>query len=181
MLTISSKQQLDRYKRQRALITLFLDSGYTQRNIEVVMNAKWGFDAHVGRAWHMLIPYKEGGYAIDVPLTKRSYGIHLSRQVIKEQGIGTAELPVILFENYTQESDYFYVSLSGMSEEEVITIMGEIGDIVVNEFENGRTDPADFRFDVTEKVKRHVRIQRAVKLVKRGASTAIGVAVGLFG
>lgn len=181
MLTISSKEQLEEYKRQRALVTLFLDSGYTARNIEVVMNAKWGFDAHVGPAWHMLIPYKEGGYAVDAPLSKGSYGIGLSRQVIKEQGIGTAELPVILFENYTRESEYFYVSLSGMSEEEITTIMGEIGDIVVDEFENGRTDPAEFRFDVTEKVKRHVRIQKVVKLVKRGASTAIGAAVGLAG
>ena len=181
MLTISSKEQLDGYKRQWALVTLFLDSGYASRNIEVVMNAKWGFDAHVGPAWHMLIPYKEGGYAVDAPLSKDSYGIGLSRQIIAEQGIGTAELPVILFENYDGESDYFYVSLAGMSEGQVMTIMGEIGDIVVDEFNNGRTDPAEFRFDVTQKVKRHVRIQKVVKLVKRTASTAIGAAVGLAG
>lgn len=175
MLTINSENELEYFKRQRTLVTLFLDSGYTTKNIQLIMNAKSGFDAHVGPAWHMLIPYRHG-YAIDMQLSKNDYGIELSRRIIRHQGIATGELPVILFENYNGDSDYFYISLGGMSQDEMMTIIGEVGDIVVENYDNGRAAPNDFREDITDAVKRHTRLRRVIKLVKRFGPSGIAAA-----
>ncbi|MER9119840.1 hypothetical protein NKH93_24995 [Mesorhizobium sp. M0954] len=180
MLTISSVKQLEAFKKQRALVTWFLDSGYTTKNIELVLGAKRGFDRHVGSAWHMLIPYKGGGYAIDLPLSKDGYGIDLSRHVIDQQGIGSGELPIILFENYEGEDDYFYVSLAGLSEDETIALIGSMADIVVDHYRDGRSDPQEYRSDITEAIKRHRRIKSGIRFVKQHTSTAVGALAGLF-
>ncbi|RWQ36963.1 MAG: hypothetical protein EOS21_22920 [Mesorhizobium sp.] len=184
MLTISNKEQLKQLKEDRSLVTLFLDSGYSNRNISLILDAKDGFDAHVGSSWHMLIPYRREGYVLNIPIASRDYGILLSRNIIDEQGIPSAELPVILFENFGDESEYYYVSLANMSDDEIIRAIEEIADIVVYEFKNGRRAPDDFRQDVTSKIKAHTNKKKILRFVKKSTSTTLGVvgaAAGLFG
>ena len=184
MLTISKKEQLNELKEDRSLVTLFLDSGYSNKNIGLVLDAKDGFDAHVGSAWHMLIPYRREGYVLNIPIALRDYGIRLSRQIIDDQGIASNDLPVILFENFSEEGDYYYISLANMSDDEMIRTIEEIADIVVYEFKNGRSAPDDFRQDVTSKIKAHTNRKKILRFVKKSTSTTLGVVgatAGFFG
>lgn len=159
MRTVSNKEQIDEMRGERALVTLFLDSGYSDRNIAAVMRSRWGFDNHVHDAWHLLIPYRHR-YAVDAALSADEYDVAFARQIIEKQGIPFGKLPVLLFENYDGAKDSYYVSLAGMDEDQLHRTIGEIADIATRHHAEGRTDPAEFRMDVTEAVK--------IKMNKRG-------------
>lgn len=174
MLTINRRSELEAFESQRALVTLFLDNAFSDHVIGVVMDAKWGFNAQVGPAWHLLIPYQQG-FAVDRALSPRAYDGELSREIVDARGIPNRQLPAILFENYDGDEDAYYLSLADLSDQQIITTIGDIADIVMQQFKNGRSDPQEFRADVTNAIKVHQRLRALVTFAKRQTGNAIGI------
>lgn len=180
VMTVSNRKELERLKRDRALITVYLDNVYSRETVRCVMRAKPGFDANVREAWHMLMPYEDASFAVDAPLSARNYGVDLARQIIDENGIPNRDLPVILFENNSDEGDLYYISLADMTDKEVLTTMGGIADIVMHHYINGRDDPKEYREDIVDEVKRTERKKGIVHFIKRNWEKPLGL-LGLLG
>lgn len=161
-------------ERQRALVTLFLDNGYTDHVIQVVIDAKWGFNAQVGPAWHLLIPYQQG-FAVDSVLSPKAHGAELSREIIDARAIPNRRLAAMLFENYDGDQDAYYLSLADLSDQQIICAIGDIADIVMHRFKNGRSDPQEFRADVTDAIEVHQRLRALVTFAKRQTENAIEI------
>lgn len=177
MWTITSRDELDKFSNQRALISLFVDHAYSERNIVPILGMREGFDKHVGSAWHMLIPYRNGGYAVDDELSPKLFGVGLSRQIINEHGLKHSELPAIIFE-FVPQQEHYCVKLGGMREDEILNIIGNIADIASDEFEHGPRDVGEFRERVHNRVLIFLRQRKVLSILSKSAPK-IAAVIGL--
>ncbi len=174
MWTIRGREDLNVFLDQRALVSLFVDHAYNKDNIELFMGMKPGFDAHVGEAWHMLVPYVGGGCAVDQPLSANSFGVGLSRAIIREHELKHAELPALIFE-FVPDKEYYCVKFGGMEQAQIIKIVGSIGDIATEVHETGPTDIEAFRVEVHRRVVNYLRKESALNILSKAAPKLGGI------
>ena len=168
MWTIRGREDLNVFLDQRALVSLFVDHAYVKDSIELFMGMKPGFDAHVGEAWHMLMPYVGGGYAVDQPLGVNSFGTDLARAIIREHGLKHAELPALIFE-FVPDREYYCVKFGGMEKDRIIKIVGSISDIATEVFETGPDEVEPFRVEVHRRVVNYLRKEAALTILSKAA------------
>lgn len=174
MLTIENEEEMEKYRRQRVLLSLYLDHAYSREAIATIFEAQEGFNEHVREAWHMLIPYKSH-YAVDVALDPKEYGTSLARNIINANGIPHGHLPLLMFEGATRDEPKFYVHFNGRSKADIVRVIGEIGDIAVKEWREGRADAQDFRTDVTNAVRAMLNREKLLVVLGKVAPKVAGV------
>lgn len=185
MHRISSEREMQTFREDRALISVFVHHAYRPQLVEMVLGMRKGFDAHVEAAWHMLIPYAAGEYAVDSAMQAEEYGVVLARQIIRAHGLQHGELPAIIFE-FVPETEYFCVKLGGMSEGKIEEVIGTIGDMAIDEFENGPRDVREFRENIHTRIAIYLRQQKLLSILSKAAPKlsgvlgAVGDAKGLF-
>ena len=168
MWTIRGREDLDVFLDQRALVSLFVDHAYVRDNIELFLGMKPGFDAHVGEAWHMLIPYVDGGYAVDAPIYPDGFGVRLAREIIKEHDLKHAELPALIFE-FVAGREYYCVKFGGMPRERIIKIVGSIADIAIDVHKTGPAEVEPFRVEIHRQVINYLRKEAALTILSKAA------------
>lgn len=177
MLAIKSQKELEDFSNQRALVTLFVDHAYCRENIVTILGMREGFNAHVGPAWHMLIPTKFNDYAIDAVLSADTFGVELSRQIISEYALKHSDLPAIIFE-FVPQKEHYCVKLGGMSDKDIRDVIGYIADIVTDEFNNGPKEVAEFRERIHNRILIYLRQRKALSIFTKTAppiAAVIGV------
>lgn len=185
MLRISDEKEMAKFRRERALISVFVHHAYRNELIEAVLGMRKGFDPHVRAAWHMLIPYVAGDYAVDSALRVDEYGVDMARRIIDQHGLQHRELPALIFE-FVPQREYFCVKLGGKTADEIEEIIGTIGDMAVDEFKNGPKDVDEFRENLHSRIAIYLRQRNLLSILSKaapklaGALGAAGDAKGLF-
>ncbi|MES0178681.1 hypothetical protein NKJ86_08795 [Mesorhizobium sp. M0025] len=140
--------------------------------MDAIFMSRRGFDGHVGRSWHLLIPYKEGGFVVDAPLSTSGYDIDLARSLIKKYGLKFSDLPALVFVPNEGTNDFFFACLSGMADEEILGMIGHIGDMAVEEFEDGPADAKDFRDKLNDRVQSYLTQQNTLRMFRKAGKVA---------
>jgi hypothetical protein len=143
MWVIRDRGAIDDFERLNGLVAIYLDSGYDGRVTALVSDIARAFDTHVGPAWHLLIPYGEG-YVPDGTVEPDQYNLALATQIARDRGIPTLQLPALVFE-FVPNTEYYTVSLAGMSDDRIRNIIKTIGEISVDEFRDGKRELNEYR------------------------------------
>jgi hypothetical protein len=176
MFLIDTEEKIADFERQRALVGTFIDHSYSREKLEWVLEARHGFDAHVGDSFHLLIPHRRDGYTVD-HTSKMEYGIKLARAVIGKLEIQHSALPCIVFR---ASGDYYYfLKLGHRSKDGVIDILGRIGDLAVECSKNGPKDPDEFRVLVNKKTAKFLRKEKSLSAVKASLPALSGLLGGV--
>jgi hypothetical protein len=175
MHLIDTEEKIASFERERALVGTFIDHSYSREKLEWVLEAKPGFDAHVGNVFHLLIPHRSNGYTVDFT-NKMEYGIGLARAVIEHLGIKHAELPCIVFR--ASGKDYYFLKLGHRSKNGVLEILGRIGDLAVECSKNGPKDPDEFRDWVNMQTANFLRREKALSAIKASLPAISGLLGG---
>lgn len=176
MRVIKSRADLDELRNDRSLVSVYVDHGYKAKNIELILGMKPAFDAHVGDAWHMLVPCRQG-YAVDSWMDYEAFGHQLNRQLSKEYQIRENHLPVLVFE-FDPEKEYFYVALGQKTEDQRIDMIRTIAQMAVEEQEKGPDDPVEFRSRLHQNIAIYARQQKALTIISK-ASSRLAALIGL--
>mgnify|MGYP000385932421 FL=1 len=108
MWTIQNDAEIKRIERERALVGVYVDRAYDREKIRWVMDAREGFDTHVGDSWHLLIPVRNG-YGIDTWVEPEHYGTQLAAQIIDTLEINYVDLPCIVFR--AKDENFYFLKL----------------------------------------------------------------------
>ncbi len=141
-----------------------------------MIEAKDGFDAHVGTAFHLLIPHRGNGYTVD-HTSSSQYGIALARAVINHLEIKHSELPCIVFRS--QDKEYFYLKLGRKTKGEFLDIIGNIGDLAVKCAKDGPRDPLKFREYVNMHTANYLRREKLLSAISRSLPALGGLISGI--
>ncbi|TBH58572.1 hypothetical protein ELG65_09185 [Rhizobium leguminosarum] len=185
MRRISNEAQMKEFREERALISVFVHHAYRAGLIEMVLGMRKGFDYHVRQAWHMMIPYVQGDYAVDAAMHAEEYGGELARRIIEKHGLQHKELPALIFE-FVPDTEYFCVKLGGKSEDEIEEIIGTIGDMAVDEYKNGPKEVSEFRENIHTRIAIYLRQRKLLSILSKAAPKMGGIlaaandAKGLF-
>ena len=177
MEAISTLEEIESYEHQRALVGVYVDHGYSRERISWILEAREGFDAHVGQHFHLLIPHKSGGYSMN-QTNESHYGVKLAREIINELDIKHAELPCIVFR--ATYDDKYFLKLGRMNKEETTDILGRLCDLVVEKATKGPNEPHEFRAWINMQAGNFLRRQKMLSVVGRSVpalSSFLGAAV----
>lgn len=176
MHLIDTEQKIAEFERERALVGTFIDHSYSREKLDWVLEAQPGFDAHVGNAFHLLIPHRGNGYTVGYT-NEMDYGIALARAIIAHLEIKHAELPCIVFR--ATGKDYYFLKLGHRSKNGVLEILGRIGDLAVECSKNGPKDPDKFREWVNMQTANFLRREKALSAVKASLPAISGLLGGV--
>jgi hypothetical protein len=172
MHLIDTEEKIAKFELERALVGTFIDHSYSREKLEWVLEAQSGFDAHVGDSFHLLIPHRGNGYTVDYT-NEMEYGIELARAIIKHLEIKHADLPCIVFR--ASGKDYYFLKLGHRSKNGVHEILGRIGDLAVECYEDGPQDPVEFRNWVNMQTAIFLRREKALSAIKASLPAISGL------
>ncbi|MCP4320097.1 MAG: hypothetical protein GY789_29985 [Hyphomicrobiales bacterium] len=175
MLTIETQEQIEEFERQRALVGTYIDHSYSRDRLDWVLGAREGFDAHVGNAFHLLIPHTSNGYSVNHS-DEHQYGVALAREVIRHLEIKHAELPCIVFR--AAGDDYYFLKLGHRDKENLLEVIGRIGDLAVECAQDGPKDPNEFRDWVNMQTANFLRREKMLSALKRSLPALNGLLGG---
>ncbi|MXW85250.1 MAG: hypothetical protein F4Z55_04795 [Boseongicola sp. SB0667_bin_21] len=178
MLVISKETEVLEFERTRALVGTYLDHMYCAERFGWVLEARNGFNSHVGDAFHLLIPYKDDGYTVNWS-EEFHYGSELARKIIERLEIRHAELPCIAFR--ASGDDHFFLKLGHRDRDGLVNIVGRIGDLAVECAKEGPNDAGEFRQYVNMRTARLLRNEQSLSALTSALpalSALLGLAVG---
>lgn len=174
MYLIETKQQIEEFERQRALVGTYIDHSYSREKLDWVLAARQGFDAHVGSSFHLLIPHETNGYTVN-QTNEHVYGIQLAREIINNLEIRHTELPCIVFR--ASGDDYYYLKLGHRTKSDFLDVIGRIGDLTLECAQNGPQEPSEFRNWVNMQTANFLRREKMLSALK----SSLPVLNGLLG
>jgi hypothetical protein len=153
MFALRNEEELEEFRNQRALISVFLDRKYNPDKIRWIFEMKEGFDAHAGNAFHLLIPYKRG-YAVNTELSEENFDTELSAKIIKKLEINPIDLPCLVFK--IKQDGVFFLKLGRKNRDEFLNEIAEIVEVAINFKSHGPEDPVLFQEYINKEVARHL-------------------------
>ncbi|WP_170760400.1 hypothetical protein [Ruegeria lacuscaerulensis] len=165
MRGVKDQEEIDQLKAERALIGTYIDHAYDLEKVKWLLDACPAFDAHVKDAWHLILPFKGRGFAVDVSMNPEDYDIEKARAEIDRLKVAHGELPCIVFDAVNDHK--YFLKLGGMKKDEVIKVIGEIGDIAVKCWNDDQLDRSIFKNEVNRKVMRYLRRRRLLSVAKK--------------
>ena len=159
MQIITTKKQIQEFERTRALVGTYVDHMYSSERLKWVLDAREGFDRHVGSAFHLLIPHRASGYTVDWT-SEHDYGIDLAHKIINHQQIDHCALPCIVFR--ALDDHCYFLKLGHRDKDDFLKIVRSIGDLAIECEKNGPADPADFRDWVNMQTANFLRREKAL-------------------
>lgn len=176
MHLIETQQQIEEFERQRALVGTYIDHSYSREKLDWVLAARKGFDAHVGRSFHLLIPHEANGYTVN-HTNEHEYGIQLARAIINHLEIKHSELPCIAFR--ASGDDYYFLKLGHRTKTEFLDVIGQIGDLALECAQNGPEELGEFRNWVNMQTANFLRREKMLSAVKRSLPALNGLLGGV--
>lgn len=179
MYLIETQEQIAEFERQRALVGTYIDHSYSREKFDWVLEAREGFNAHVGSSFHLLIPHVNNGYTVN-HTSEHQYGVRLARAVINLLEIKHPELPCIVFR--ASGDDYYFLKLGHRTKADFLEIIGRIGDLAVEAYADGPKDPDEFREWVNMQTANFLRREKMLSALKHSLpalSSLLGNAVSI--
>lgn len=184
MKAADTKEEIYGLFNNRALSSVFIDSGLNIDLTQRVLDVWDGFNSLTGPHWNLIFPvYPDEGviskpaYTISSHMNASRYNPKISQMLAKEFGLANARGPFVAFVGH-DKNDYFILSLADLEERQWRKTFEDISEICDRvAYEKAHESDEYFKDDIAAAVRAHLGIHARWRVVKKVG----GAFSGIFG
>lgn len=152
MIPIDSFGRLQEFEQQYPLYCIYIDDLMNPARTDAISEMKRGFDQAAGQDFHILFPMRKGLF--DQPWDlHENYNVEAAQEVRDKFGIGSENLPLLLFPSVRDRESLLTIKLNDPSFQDVANKIRTVTEIAVNQKPTGDMTPEQYRANVVKHIR----------------------------